>query len=68
MKEQESSIMKSISTGYYTNGVSVLKYRMKFVNAGQSKRKINFEKGKKDNLTYTSRLYRHSYGRIHLYT
>ena len=32
----------------------------------QSKRKINFEKGKKDNLTNTSRLYRHSYGRIHL--
>jgi transposase len=43
--------------------------RMKLVTAAskqskakQSKRKTSLEKGKKDNLTYNSRLYRHSYG------
>ena len=35
--------------------------RMKFVNAASKQEKKNLEKGKKDNLTNTSRLYRHSY-------
>ena len=36
--------------------------RMKFVNAASKQEKKILEKGKKDNLTNTSRLYRHSYG------
>ena len=54
MKEQVSNIMKFIFTGYYIDGVSVLKYpECDLLMLHQSKRKTSFEKGKKDNLTYT---------------